>query len=638
VVVDFETFFDKKMKYDLRSMSVTEYVRDGRFWPHGMAYRFLDDERTHWLAGMHPIEAWAATVDWENTVVVAHNVRFDGAILSWRFRVKPFAWMDTVGLAKAVLGENVSGYSLKRLAEYLGLPAKGEISCDGVLKPSSEQLAVLGEYCKNDVEICKEIYEKLIRQFPPSQLSAMDWTIRAFVEPRLALDEECLRKGVEDEKKRREEIIFKTIPEIHSYRVKLEKEWYDSFEFHEAPFEEPKTTIEDAKNVLSSNKQFAEYLVSQGIQVPTKQSIRTRQPIPAFAQTDEGMDGLRVSAPNLHAARIASKSNLLETRGESLLAVAKTGLFPFDVGFSGAVQTHRYSGGSGAGGNPQNFTRNSFLRGAVRSPKGYKLVVGDFAAIELRLLAWLAKEPRLMGKIINDEDIYADFASLKYGRKITRANKSERQFGKCSILGLGYNMGAKKFKFTVKTQTGMEISEKDAWKTVDLYRTTYFNVPKLWEQAHALLSFIATGKIGCIWFAPFIKVRKNALILPSGLEIKYPNLRQIGDEWVYDVYRKVYVAEPTKLYGGKMVENICQALAGELCREAIERAEADGIKCVGQVHDEIIAIAEEGGFIYTPEEAKIALKRHMEQAPKWMPTLRLRAEVGYGDDWNSAKV
>ena len=165
------------------------------------------------------------------------------------------------------------------------------------------------------------------------------------------------------------------------------------------------------------------------------------------------------------------------------------------------------------------------LRDAICAPEGYNLIVGDFAAIELRLLAWLAKEPKLMGKIINDEDIYADFASLKYGRKITKADKVERQFGKCSILGLGYNMGAKKFKATVKTQTGMDISEDEAWKTVDLYRTTYFNVPKLWEQAHALLPLISPGKVGCIWFAPFIKVRKNALVLPSGLAIKYPNLR-----------------------------------------------------------------------------------------------------------------
>ena len=601
VIVDFETYFDRKIKYDIKAMNITTYIRDSRFWPLGLAYRFLDDENTHWLAGGHAIEAWVAAVDWANTVVVAHNVRFDGAILAWRYGAKPFAWMDTVGLAKAVLGNNVSGYSLKRLAEYLGLPAKGEMSCEGVLHPTLQQLEELGTYCKNDVEICKEIYEKLIKQFPSSQLSAMDWTIRAFIEPKLCLDEKILREGVHNEKERREAII--------------------------------KASGVD-RSILSSNKQFAEHLQKSGITVPTKISGRSGKSIPAFARTDEGLAQLADTAPSLFAARIASKSNLLETRGESLLAVANTGLFPFDVGFSGAVQTHRYSGGSGAGGNPQNFTRQSFLRDAICAPSGYALVVGDFAAIELRLLAWLAKEPKLMGKIINDEDIYSDFASLKYGRKITKADKAERQFGKGAILGLGYNMGAKKFKATIKAQTGMDISEDEAWNTVNLYRTTYFNVPKLWEQAHALLPLISTGKVGCMWFAPFIKVKKNALVLPSGLEIKYPNLRQVGDEWVYDTYKKVYEAEQTKLYGGKMIENICQALAGELTKEAIERAEYNGITCVGQVHDEILAIN-------VTEHATLTsglLKRFMEQAPKWMPTLRLKAEVSYGDNWNSAKI
>jgi DNA polymerase family A len=392
------------------------------------------------------------------------------------------------------------------------------------------------------------------------------------------------------------------------------------------------------KAVLSSNKQFAEYLAAKGMQVPTKLSARTGKQIPAFARTDSGLEQLHELAPDLYAARIASKSNLLETRGESLLAVAKTGPFPFDVGFSGAVQTHRYSGGSGAGGNPQNFTRASFLRAAVSAPVGYSLVVGDFAAIELRLLAWLAKEPKLMSKILNDEDLYCDFASLKYGRLITKLDKIERQFGKCSILGLGYNMGAKKFKLTVKNQTGMDISEDDAWKTVDLYRTTYFNVPKLWEQAHALLPLISTGMIGCIWFAPFIKVKQNALVLPSGLTIKYPNLRRIGEDWVYDVYHKVYEAETTNLYGGKIIENICQALAGELCKEAIDHTEKSGLRCVGQVHDEILTIVRQDTLRGEAEKEGVAILRNcMEQAPRWMPTLKLKAEVGYGKNWAEAK-
>ena len=120
VIVDIESYYDRKLKFDIKSMNITTYIRDPRFSVLGLAYRFLEDEKTHWLSDNHAIEAWIVAVDWSNTVIVAHNCKFDCSILSWRHGVKPFAYMDTVGLAKAVLGNNVSGYSLERLAEYLG--------------------------------------------------------------------------------------------------------------------------------------------------------------------------------------------------------------------------------------------------------------------------------------------------------------------------------------------------------------------------------------------------------------------------------------------------------------------------------------------------------------------------------------
>lgn len=614
--VDFETFYDTKKGYGLKELSVTEYVRDSRFKAHGLAYSWAHSVIPHWISGDHTIQAWVASIDWSRTVVVAHNVRFDGAILAWRYGVKPYAWFDTVALAKAVLGENVSGYSLKGLAEYLGLQAKGELKWDSVHTLTLLQEQEMALYCKGDVDICRGIYEKLIMQFPYSQLWAVDWTIRAFINPKLVLDMSRLEKGVETERARREKAIAESGVD---------------------------------KAVLSSNKQFAELLTSRGISVPTKVSGRTGKEIPAFARTDSGLEQLRASHPCLYSARIASKANLLETRGESLLAVAKTGPFPFDVGFSGAVQTHRYSGGSGAGGNPQNFTRKSFLREAVCAPEGSSLVVGDFAAIELRILAWLSKEPKLINKLINDEDVYADFASSFYHKPVPpKESTPERHFGKCAILGLGYGMGGEKFKKTAdlafkafiqecvnkgKSTVGLptEVIEADAYKAVKFYRTTYSNVPKLWDICSTLIPLIASGQIGCLYFAPFLKVRKGAIILPSGLAIQYPNLRRIGDEWVYDVYRKKYEAEPTKLYGGKLVENICQGLAGELCKEAIARAESYGLACAGQVHDEIIAVSK------VPEMDREILQRAMETPPTWWPQLRLKSEVHSGPNWNAAK-
>lgn len=597
--VDFESYYDSKGGLGFKDQSCTEYVRDPRFKVHGFAFSWLSwKPGAIWLSEKE-IPQFIRALDWANTVVVAHNVRFDGAILAWKYGAKPYAWVDTVALAKAVLGENVSGYHLAGLAEYLGLKSKGQLKWDGVRDLTLQQEEEMAVYCKNDTDICRGIYEKLIEQFPVSQLWSMDWTIRAFIEPKLRLSESVLVQGVQNEQKRREEII--------------------------------KASGID-KSVLASNKQFAEHLSGLGILVPTKISGRTGKQIPAFARTDDGLTELLRTSPELYHARIASKANLLETRGESLLAVAKTGAFPFDVGFSGAVQTHRYSGGSGAGGNPQNFTRKSFLREAVCAPEGYQLIVGDFAAIELRILAWLAREQKLINSLVKGVDVYAEFASVL---------GAERAFGKEAILGLGYNMGADKFQQRVKTVLKQEISDDEAWRIVRLYRDTYFNVPKLWQACSSLIPLIAEGRISSLYFAPFLKVRKGEIILPSGLAIRYPNLRPVTvqgrrgpqTEWVYDKFKKKYESETVKLYGGKMAENICQALAGELTKEAIERAEYNGITCVGQVHDEILSIN-------ITEHANLTcelLKRFMEQSPKWMPELRLKSEVGYGPNWNKAK-
>ncbi len=574
-------------------------MRDAKFHAHGYSYAWDVDGVPKWCT-VDPRDEFAG-LDWSKVVVIAHNVKFDGSILAWHYGIQPYAWFDTCGMSRAVLGETVASHSLKALAAHLGLSAKGEISCDGVREPSAEQLATLGEYCSNDVLICQGIFKALFARFPASQLWSMDWTIRCFIDAKLTLNTALLEEGVKNEKARREEAIQRSGVD---------------------------------RKVLSSNKQFAEHLAATGYRVPTKTSASTGEQIPAFARTDEGLNALPEALRN---ARLAAKSSLLETRGESLRSVGLSGTFPFDVNFSGAVQTHRYSGGSGGGGNPQNFTRGSFLREAVTVHRPAYLVVGDFSAIELRILSWLAKEPKLINAIIGNADIYSDFAGRFYGRIITKSDKLERQFGKCAILGLGYGMGADKFAATVKTTCKIDLGHDDAWNTVDLYRTTYFNVPRLWETASLMLPMIANGSISCLPFASFIKVRKCALVLPSGLEIRYPNLRAVKEgrriEWMYDIHRKKAEVSASKLYGGKMIENICQGLAGELCKEAIYRAERQySLRCVGQVHDEIIALSDG-----EPAADMATLEICMSKSPTWWPELRLRSEVGFGTNWLEAK-
>lgn len=595
IVIDFETYFDRKAKYDLKNISMVEYVRDPRFKVHGFGYVWVTDEPDpmgnpfskfipNWISG-RDAEKWLKQQDWSKITVIAHNAKFDGFILTEHYKVKPKAWIDTKGMSRAILGKQIKDHSLATIAEHFGLVPKGSMKTDGLKDLTEAEEKELAEYCLHDVELCSEIYDRLAKEFPESQYEPLDWTIKAFVEPKLILNVSILKDAAEEEKRKKRAI-----------------------------FEELKID----KSIFSSNKKFSELLVKEGYRVPMKASPRTGEKIPALALGDpEFLDMLEDEDERLRTlceARVAAKSTLLETRSEKLAQIGSTGPWSFDVEFSGASQTHRFSGGNGAGGNPQNFTRGSALRKAVCAPEGFKLVVGDFSNIELRLIAYLSKDQGLIQALEQDVDLYCDFASSFYSRKITKEDKLERQFGKTAILGLGYGMGPTKFKKTVRIQTGQIITDEAAKKAVNLYRTKYMQVPKFWKIHQDNLDTINYEKI----------------LLPSGLKIQYPNLRPDGDEWIYDVWKTKSNKETVKIYGGKIVENLCQALAGELCKEDIREFRE---VAVGQVHDEmILCVPEEEAA-----ETAIALQFAMETPPSWLPKMKMKAEVGIGKNWLEAK-
>lgn len=616
--IDFESFYDSANGFTLNSkqknhVSTLAYVKDPRFKTHGMSVAAIDGPVV-WVTA-EEIPRWFKSIPWSDTIIVAHNVKFDGAILAWHYGIIPKGYICTQAMARALLGYKVKSHSLASVAEHFGLPPKGEMHTDGIRDLTPDQEKELSVYGIHDTELCRDIFKTLAETFPVSQYRAMNWTMRTFIQPTLELDAEVLREGNEAEKARRAKI-----------------------------FEE----LGISKKVFSSNDQFAELLESRGFEVPYKKSPKKKNPdgtpvdIPAFSVSDQGFIDLR-NSPNeelqaLCEARVAAKSNLLETRSQRFLEISKFGKFPVDVLFSGAKQTHRYSGADGAGGNFQNLTRGSFLRKAVKAPLGYKLGVADFAAVEARIVAWLAREPKLIEAFTKNEDVYCAFASKIYQRPITKADKRERQFGKTCILGLGYGMGWKKFQYKVRIDTGMVVPEEEAKRVVKLYRFYYTRIESLWQLMDHYIPFLANGGYAKLPGIPFLTINRGCVFLPSGLPLQYPNLRWEPDsgkygEWIYDVWDKGHL-ERRHLYGGKLTENISQALAGEFTKLAIERAEDNGIMCAAQVHDEILAALLEA----RAKEGAGILQACMEEPPVWWPTIKLKAEVGIGPNWLEAKV
>lgn len=116
VTLDFETYFDKD--YSLTKLSTEEYVRDPRFEIHGCAIRWPSGE-LEWRRDLYRVEG--ATI--ERSALLCHHTHFDGLVLAHHYGVRPAAYLDTLSMARLLLGNHV-GHSLDAVRQQLGLPVK----------------------------------------------------------------------------------------------------------------------------------------------------------------------------------------------------------------------------------------------------------------------------------------------------------------------------------------------------------------------------------------------------------------------------------------------------------------------------------------------------------------------------------
>ena len=220
-------------------------------------------------------------------------------------------------------------------------------------------------------------------------------------------------------------------------------------------------------------------------------------------------------------------------------------------------------------------------------------------------------------------------AAAIYMKPESDIDKMERFVGKTTILGAGYGMGGKKFQAQLKV-FGVDMPEEECVRIINVYRETYPRIPQLWRDAGRALEVLLANQSSSLGRSEIIKVHGGrGLLLPNGMYIKYPNLRIVtnGDgktEMVYDTKRGKATI-PNRIYGGKVVENVCQALA----RIAIGKQMllvAKKYKVVMTVHDAIACIVPEGEI----ETAKEFVEICMKVRPDWAPELPLNCEAGYG--------
>lgn len=651
VTLDFETYYDGD--YSLSKLTTEGYVRDPRFEALILGYQI--DGGTPCTAVGEEIPDALAALRLEECAVLMHHAHFDALILKHHFGVRPKVVLDTLSMARAAVGTLVSrSLSLDALATHFGLGAKGKEVLDAKGKHLADfaprELANYCRYCANDVALTHALGQRLLPQFALSELRLIDLMVRLFSEPLLELDAVLLQE-------------YKDSEVAHKAGLML------------------RAGVERAD--LMSNEKFAALLRRFGVEPEMKTSARTGKETYAFAKTDEAMTALLEHPDDmvrvLAEARLGVKTTLAETRAQRFIDMSLRGAAAVYLSYWGAEQTGRASGRDGT--NWQNMGRAQSLepelisegatvvtpsgrgvvqdirddvlvthhrewpikachklglRDGVRSPEGYTLVVGDSANIEARMLAYLAGQDDVVEKYRAGEDLYCYLATEVFGRPISKADKTERMLGKVATLGLGYSMGTDKFIDTVR-RWRIEVPPATAARAVETFRSKYARVAAWWRHLQQqVLPAMAEGRRVAADLRGIVATGKDCLHLPNGRVLRYPKLRFDAADgkygsWRYDV-RKGAQVEATRAYGGRLAENITQALARVV---VMDQAVTIGRRhrVVLLVHDEVVCCVPVQDMQACRDDVLACLRT----TPAWAPGLPLDAEVATGEIYGTCK-
>jgi hypothetical protein len=646
MTVDFETYWDSKT-FTLSKMTTEEYIRDEKFRDFGACFHvYGSDGPIEWVRGCD-IPEYVSRIDWGRTALLAHNAQFDVSILGWKYGVSPAFIFDTLSMARALRGVEV-GNSLARLASAFGLPDKGQAlhSTNGLRELDAQVEEELAEYCKHDVFLCERIFSALRVGYPTSELRLIDMTLRMYTEPTLLLDSEMLEQALVEEKEKREGLLE---------RLGVEEK------------------------MLASNPMFAKILTAMGVVPPKKKSKTTGKETLALAKNDALfqalLNGSNEDVSALCEARLRVKSTTERTRAQRFLDISHRGALPVPLSYYGAG-TGRWTASKGSAINMQNLKRGSFLRKAIMAPEGHQLVVGDLSQIEPRVLAYLADYEDMLLIFQQGGDPYAAFGAQMFNIPgMTKESHPDlRQSAKSALLGCGYGLGWASFAAQLLTgflgappvmydkafakKLGVDrkyIDKFMAWddnllkleaiphtcsledllthavaskRIIDIYRSTAWPVVAFWDMCGTLIEKSLAG--GQEFVYKCIKFRKEEIVLPNGMSLLYPNLRQIKDDegrsqWVYG-------PDATKLYPGKITNNIVQGTARIVMTDGMLRV-GKKYPIKGTVHDELIAVVPDEEVA----DAKTWVLAQMTMEPKYMQGIPLDADGGAHRRYGLAK-
>lgn len=286
------------------------------------------------------------------------------------------------------------------------------------------------------------------------------------------------------------------------------------------------------------------------------------------------------------------------------------------------------------------------LRGFLIPDDGYEFIVADFAAIEARVLAWLAGEDSVLDIFRGDGKLYERMAAEMFGVEVAKVTKAQRQQAKVACLACGYQGSVGAFQ-ALAANYGVKLSDDEVKRIVELWRAANPNIRALWKELErAAIAAVKSPETIVEAAGGKIKFRKKGshllCRLPSGRVLTYP-FAVVRPKTVKLPDREPWVTEELRFwslelgqkwmeigtYGGSLTENVVQAISRDLLVEAMLRLEAAQYPIALHVHDEVVVEVRKGSESFN-ELLLCEVTEIMSMVPAWAEGLPLGVEAWRG--------
>lgn len=597
-------FFDTetRSRVDLRKSSVYRYVACPDFEVLMLAYA-IDDNPTQLVTGADAIRDTFQQLYDSGQELVAHNSGFDRVVMSAFMRLPEGQYLDPEGFLDTMALAGEAGYpkSLGQLAVALGAEPKDEAGTrlinlfskpnrKGTFTTPEEKPAEWEEfkaYAIQDVDTLRDVYYKLPGW--PTEMERRVYMVDQRINDRgIPVDVDMAQHAVATADDNR------MLDELEIMRL---------------------TGISNP----GSNVQLLAWLQGQGVEIANLQAATVEallsdpDSLPGAAERVlELRQNLALVAAKKYTAALDRVNTDHRLRGSFQFFGAHTGRWAGrgvqlqnlpSATMDSEADTHAAILDLKLGLGASAHALKALVRAMFTGP----LTVVDYSAIEARVVAWLAGEQWALDAFAQGRDIYVETAE--------RMGGLTRKEGKVAVLALGYNGGINSLRVM-----GAEGSDGKLQFLVTQWRDANPAIVGLWAEMGE--AFRHGGAVG-----QFMTVEKDGsdrlIRLPSGRAIVYHDLKARWKETPFGRRQVLSFADPkgpgfrTDTYGGKLCENVTQAVARDILAEALVRLDDLGYSTVLHVHDEVGVHGEH------PIEEIAAV---LNEPPKWAAGLPIAAE------------